>query len=177
MTKKEFLEMIDNVTIDKRKVGKISKLYDSTLPEYVQKVISCTKKSLFFDDERRLLAFSEIESASEEYDVDFDVEFGELDNDFITEIASYEKQWGGGIAEPLIHISKVYIGDVTKDNMIGNSLLNFYVDDIEFCKKYPTKLFRESIFNRTFEAEIIGKFTMDTYKNCGRIEIVDMEIK
>ena len=53
MTKKEFLEMIDNVTIDKRKVGKISKLYDSTLPEYVQKVISCTKKSLFFDDERR----------------------------------------------------------------------------------------------------------------------------
>lgn len=71
MTKKEFLEMIDNVTIDKRKVGKISKLYDSTLPEYVQKVISCTKKSLFFDDERRLLAFSEIESASEEYDVDF----------------------------------------------------------------------------------------------------------
>ena len=76
-----------------------------------------------------------------------------------------------------VHISKVYIGDVTKDNMIGNSLLNFYVDDIEFCKKYPTKLFRESIFNRTFEAEIIGKFTMDTYKNCGRIEIVDMEIK
>lgn len=123
------------------------------------------------------LYINKIPSLEEEYDVDFDVNFEELDNDFITEIASYEKQWGGGINEPLIHISKIYIGDVTKDNMIGNSLLNFYVDDIEFCKKYPTKLFRESIFNRTFEAEIIGKFTMDTYKNCGRIEIVDMKIK
>lgn len=88
MTKKEFLSRIKSQKIDFKIVEKIENKYGFEVPEIVQKIISSSVESVFFDDDWRTLSVDEILDASEDLHVNFEdrmllpiVDTGE--NDFI----------------------------------------------------------------------------------------------
>lgn len=88
MTGKEFLSSLESQKIDFKIVEEIEKKYGFEIPEVVQKIISASVESVFFDDDWRTLSVDEILDASEDLHVDFEgqmllpiVDTGE--NDFI----------------------------------------------------------------------------------------------
>ena len=88
MDKEQFLQAVSNQRPDAKKVSIIQEIYGLTPTEEIEKLISICDRSVFIEDECRLLAFSEIQNASEELHVDF-VEkkilplFDCFNNDFI----------------------------------------------------------------------------------------------
>lgn len=88
MTREEFLSTLDSQKIDLKIVEDIEHKYGFEIPEIVQKIISASVESVFFDDDWRTLSVDEILDASEDLHVDFEgqmllpiVDTGE--NDFI----------------------------------------------------------------------------------------------
>lgn len=108
------------------------------------------------------------------YDVDFILSENELDNYIIDELASYEDEFGNCVDIPLIAFENMNIFITDKD--IKRTLITFYVNGIKFVKKFPTNVFKEQVKNKEITVNIIGKCTLNTYSNCGQVEIVDLEI-
>lgn len=108
------------------------------------------------------------------YEVDFIINEDEFDNYLIDELASIENEFGNGLMSPLIAFENmnVYIsdGDIKKTKIIFN------INGIDFIKKFPTNKLKEELKNKELTMNIIGKCTLNTYSNCGQVEIVDFEI-
>lgn len=88
MTRQEFLSSLRSQIIDLKIVKKVEKKYGFEIPEIVQKIISASIESIFFDDGWRTLSVSEVLDASEDLHVHFEermllpvIDTGE--NDFI----------------------------------------------------------------------------------------------
>ena len=109
------------------------------------------------------------------YEIDFDLDCEELSEDFVNDLATLECECGNGIDFPLIHIRNVNVS-LTDDNIKARIYIVFYINGIKFIKKYPTKILKDKILNKNCNLEIIGKPTIDSYSNCGQIEIVDLEV-
>ena len=71
MTKKDYLDKLPEVTIDLGKVQKIQERYGTTLPELIQRMISCCSKAIFFEDGSRMLSYEEIMDAEHDLHVAF----------------------------------------------------------------------------------------------------------
>lgn len=88
MTGKDFLLQLNNQLVNKDAIKEIEAKYGIQLPVIVQKIISYSQESIFFENDWRTLSIKEVLDASE----DLHVDFGELkilplfdtgDNDFI----------------------------------------------------------------------------------------------
>ena len=110
------------------------------------------------------------------YQVDFDIDEDDVYEYWVDELASLENECGNGIDFPLVHINNIHI-HITEENIKGRINIVFYINDVKIIKKYATKVLRESLMNKDSVIEIIGKPTIDSYKNKGQLEIVDLEEK
>jgi hypothetical protein len=99
MKLKDALSNLSDITIDNDFVLRLEKMYDTTLPEDIKRVISINKDTMPYDDFSLLrgLSHAEIEEASGDMAVDF-IENGLLpvfdvgDNDYIV-FDIREKVW------------------------------------------------------------------------------------
>ena len=71
MIKKEYLEHLSKKRIESKKVTKVQEIYGAEFPEIVNKIISNSNESIFFDDGCRMLSFDEIVDAENDLHVDF----------------------------------------------------------------------------------------------------------
>ena len=71
MTRKEYLQEINECKINIYQVEKIEKIYGKGLPDIVKQMVSYSEDSIFFDDGWRTLALSEIEDAEQDLHVEF----------------------------------------------------------------------------------------------------------
>lgn len=88
MTRKDYLSAVAQSEVNEASIKKIQNQYGKTFPVYVQKVISFSVDSIFFDDGYRTLSLTEIINADRDLHVDFTgrkiipvIDCG--DNDFI----------------------------------------------------------------------------------------------
>jgi len=71
MTKKEYMQEISNIAIKSKKVDKLHFLYSFALPNVIERIVSFSKNSVFFDDNTRVLSFDEIITAQRDLQIDF----------------------------------------------------------------------------------------------------------
>lgn len=71
MKGKDFLLQLNKQSINRDAIKKIEEKYAIQLPIYVQKIISCSQESVFFENDWRTLSIDEIFNASNELHVDF----------------------------------------------------------------------------------------------------------
>ena len=97
MTNNEYLKKLLTFKIDDKKVRIINSVYGTELPDIIQRMISGSNKTVFLDDNIRILSFDEIINAEKELHVDFKsnqiiplVDCGE--NDFIV-YHFFDKIW------------------------------------------------------------------------------------
>jgi len=90
MNIKDFIEKIEEQSINTALVEKIEEVYEMKLADYVKKLLSASLEGEFFDSDGilRLLSHKEILNASEELSVDFNTLkivpiFDTGDNDYI----------------------------------------------------------------------------------------------
>ena len=110
-----------------------------------------------------------------EYLVDFILSKDEIDEFIINELAQAEDEFGNGIDIPLLLFKDIEL-NLTDKNLKGKLNIVFYINDIKFIKKFATNILKGEIINSLVKTNIIGKCTMDTYHNCGQVEIVEIEI-
>ncbi len=88
MTRKEFLQIVEEIKIDEPIVANIENLYGYSLPQIIKEMVSYSQDSIFFDDGYRTLSLSEILEAEIDLHVDF-VKYAMIpvidcgDNDFV----------------------------------------------------------------------------------------------
>ena len=88
MNKTEYLDMLSDTVVDKVKVDKVQSVFGREVSETVQKIVSCSEDTVFFDDGYRTLSINEIINADEQLHAQF-TENGLVplidcgDNDFI----------------------------------------------------------------------------------------------
>jgi single-stranded-DNA-specific exonuclease len=112
---------------------------------------------------------------SKEYLVDFILDGNNFDENIIHELASYEDEWGNGLNAPLIVFQDIDL-NLDESNLKGKLNIVFYINNIKFIKKFATNVLKSEIINKSVKVDIVGKCTIDTYHNCGQIEVVDIEI-
>lgn len=112
---------------------------------------------------------------SKEYLVDFILQENEIDERIITELAQLEDEFGNGIDMPIIVFKDISL-NLDESNLKGKLNIVFYINNIKFIKKFSTNVLKGELINKSVNVDIIGKCTMDTYNNCGQVEIVDIEI-
>lgn len=88
MTGKEFILQLINESADKDVIKEIEAKYGMKLPMIVQKIVSYSHESIFFENGGRTLSTNEVLEASEDLHVDFSALkilplFDTGDNDFI----------------------------------------------------------------------------------------------
>ena len=88
MKNHDFLKYVQNINIDVDCVSEIEVKYGVSIPEYIGRIITCTKTPVFIDKNWRLMSFSELLFAQEQLHVDFNSKkilplFDLGDNDFI----------------------------------------------------------------------------------------------
>lgn len=110
------------------------------------------------------------------YKADFIIEEYEIEKYFIDSIAELEDEFGNGIEEPLIIFKNIKL-NLNEENLKGRLNIVFYKNDIKFIKKFATNKLKNELINKDILVDIVGKCTMDTYNNCGQVEIVDIDIK
>lgn len=110
------------------------------------------------------------------YKVDFVIEEDEIEKYFIDAIAELEDEFGNGIEESLIMYKNIKL-NLSEENLKGRLNIVFYKNDIKFIKKFATNKLKNELINKDILVDIVGKCTMDTYNNCGQVEIVDIDIK
>ena len=110
-----------------------------------------------------------------EYLVDFILSKDEIDEFIINELAQAEDEFGNGIDIPLLLFKDIEL-NLTDKNLKGKLNIVFYINDIKFIKKFATNILKGEIINSSVRTNIIGKCTMDTYHNCGQVEVVEIEI-
>lgn len=71
MTRKEYLNKLEKVSINVEIVNCVEAVYGHTLPTVIKQMLSFSKESVFFDDEFRTLSLSEILDAQADLHVDF----------------------------------------------------------------------------------------------------------
>lgn len=71
MKRAEYLEKIETTGVDPKTVAKIEMLYGHPIPTYIQKMVSFSEESVFFDDGYRTLSLAEILDAEKDLHVDF----------------------------------------------------------------------------------------------------------
>jgi single-stranded-DNA-specific exonuclease len=119
-------------------------------------------------------------NAHKEYDVDFIIDYEDLDSDMILEIAKLEKLWGTGLKEPLIMFKNVIIDRTKKFLMKGNTL-KLMAKDIPCIKfRAPDGAFEELAPNEYTNSivDIVGKPNLNVFngQTIGQIFIEDYEI-
>ncbi len=67
----EYVNSLENTNINQSKVTIINDTYKCTLPIEIQKIITNNEKSIFLDNECRILSFQEIVDANSDLHVDF----------------------------------------------------------------------------------------------------------
>lgn len=88
MTREEYLQVIGKCKINNSKVNEIENIYGKEIPDIIQRMISYSDDSIFFDDDWRTLSFSEIAEADSDLHTAF-IEKGFIpivdcgENDFI----------------------------------------------------------------------------------------------
>lgn len=112
---------------------------------------------------------------NKEYLVDFILNENEIEINLINELAMLEDEFGNGIDIPLIAFENISL-NLNEDNLKGKLNIVFYINDVKFIKKFATNILKSQIIDNTVNVNIIGKCTMDTYNNCGQVEIVDIDI-
>ena len=118
--------------------------------------------------------------AHKEYDVDFIIDYEDLDSDMILEIAKLEKFWGTGLQEPLIMFKNVVIDRTKKFLMKGNTL-KLMAKDIPCIKfRAPEGAFEELAPNEYTDSivDIVGKPNLNVFNGQinAQIFIEDYEI-
>ena len=71
MTRAEYLKQAEHGAVSKRAIQHIEGTYGYSLPEDLQRLISMSEESIFFDDDFRTLSQIEIIQAEEDLHVDF----------------------------------------------------------------------------------------------------------
>lgn len=71
MTGKEYLSSLESVKTNKKQTDRITYLYGDDLPEIVLKMASNTKKSIFLDNNSRVLSYDEIVDAEKDLHIAF----------------------------------------------------------------------------------------------------------
>lgn len=113
---------------------------------------------------------------SKEYQVDFILTEDDVDSYIIDQLSTLENEWGNGIDAPLLAFENIQLYLTREDNLKGKLNIVFDINGVKFIKKFSTNILKESILDIPVEVNIIGKCTVDTYSNCGQVEIVDIEI-
>jgi single-stranded-DNA-specific exonuclease len=118
--------------------------------------------------------------AHKEYDVDFIIDYEDLDSDMILEIAKLEKFWGTGLQEPFIMFKNVVIDRTKKFLMKGNTL-KLMAKDIPCIKfRAPEGAFEELAPNEYIDSivDIVGKPNLNVFNGQinAQIFIEDYEI-
>lgn len=136
--------------------------------ENFKKFIEFSNKNLDYGD------------AHKEYDVDFIIDYEDLDSNMILEIAKLEKFWGTGLQEPLIMFKNVIIDKTKKFLMKGNTL-KLMVKDIPCIKfRVPEGAFEELAPNDYINSivDIVGKPNLNVFNGQinAQIFIEDYEI-
>ena len=67
----EYIESTKNVQMDEKKIKLIESVYCNSFPDFVKKIISNLNETLFFDDEKKMLAIKEVINASENLEINF----------------------------------------------------------------------------------------------------------
>ena len=119
-------------------------------------------------------------NAHKEYDVDFIIDYEDLDSDMILEIAKLEKFWGTGLQEPFIMFKNVIIDRTKKFLMKGNTL-KLMAKDIPCIKfRAPEGAFEELAPNEYTDSivDIVGKPNLNVFngQTSGQIFIEDYKI-
>ena len=117
MTKREYLEKVNNQIVDNKKVSKISAVYGTEIPEIIQRIVSGNSKSIFFEDGTRIISYYEMLSAKEDLHIDFEqlkmipvADCGE--NDFIVFHFSTGKWSKYNIIEEIVFKRKDTLGEL-----------------------------------------------------------------
>ncbi len=136
--------------------------------ENFKKFIELSNKDLDYGD------------AHKEYDVDFIIDYEDLDSDMILEIAKLEKFWGTGLKEPLIMFKNVII-DKTKKSLMKGNTLKLMAKDIPCIKfRAPEGAFEELAPNEYTNSivDIVGKPNLNVFngQTNGQIFIEDYKI-
>lgn len=113
---------------------------------------------------------------SKEYQVDFILNEDDVDSYIIDQLSTLENEWGNGIDAPLLAFENIQLYLTREDNLKGKLNIVFDINGVKFIKKFSTNILKESVLDIPVEVNIIGKCTVDTYSNCGQVEIVDIEI-
>ncbi len=119
-------------------------------------------------------------NAHKEYDVDFIIDYEDLDSDMILEIAKLEKFWGTGLKEPFIMFKNVII-DRTKKSLMKGNTLKLMAKDIP-CIKFRAHegAFEELAPNEYTNSivDIVGKPNLNVFNGQinAQIFIEDYEI-
>jgi single-stranded-DNA-specific exonuclease len=118
--------------------------------------------------------------AHKEYDVDFIIDYEDLDSDMILEIAKLEKFWGTGLQEPFIMFKNIVIDRTKKFLMKGNTL-KLMAKDIPCIKfRAPEGAFEELAPNEYINSivDIVGKPNLNVFNGQinAQIFIEDYEI-
>lgn len=71
MNRIDYIKSIERYDIDSKKVEKIEKKYNANFPDIIKKIVSNSDESVFFEDDYRILALSEIEDAEQDLHVNF----------------------------------------------------------------------------------------------------------
>lgn len=129
-----------------------------------------------------------VDFSSNTYEVDYIIPFEELQDEFIFEIDNMNNLWGKGVEQPLIAIKDIEINS-NDIEVLGktNNTLKFTIDDVEFIKfriddndeliKKTSNWENDTI--QTFNLDIVGKCSSNTWNNIKRPQIIieDYKIK
>lgn len=119
--------------------------------------------------------YKDVDFGSKEYEVDFEMEEWEVNQDFVNEVASFEDEVGNGIEFPLIAIKNCYTY-LTGDNVKGRLNVVWDINGVKIIKKFTSNAWKEEFLGNEFYCDIIGKCVVDSYSGKGCIEIVDLLI-
>lgn len=119
MTKQEYLQSVNRFAIDQNKLQTIYAIYTGRFPETLERIISGSNESVFFDDDTRILSFAEMVDAEQDLHIDFKRK--ELmpiadcgDNDFI--VYDYANNvWAKfNIVDETIFMKRAELGELLK---------------------------------------------------------------
>lgn len=71
MTGKEYLKVLADVKVDKKKTEKIALIYAEKLPEIILKIVSNAEEPVFLEDGYRVLSYAEIIDAEKDLHIGF----------------------------------------------------------------------------------------------------------
>lgn len=108
------------------------------------------------------------------YDVDFEIYDYEVDQEFVNEVAEFEREVSKGIDWVLVAIKDVELY-LNSSNEKGKLNVVFDVCGVECIKKFTSKVWKEQYMNKKIHVDLICKCCINPYNKMGRLELVDLE--